>query len=175
MAVFYFVEVMMVKLTLLLFYLRIFPGTTVQHLLWGTIVFTVSFGLVFFLGVFQCAPISHFWQHWDGEHEGRCLDLNAIGWANAGISIALDVWMLAIPLAQLRTLNLHWTKKLEGGLMFCVGTLFVPISISPLLPTSGFLANSKLCLFPLRQRHCGICRPPPGPCHLCEIEQPDVG
>jgi hypothetical protein len=31
--------------------------------------------------------------------------------------------MLAIPLAQLKTLNLHWKKKIGVGLMFCVGTL----------------------------------------------------
>lgn len=125
MAIFYFTQVMMVKLCILLFYLRIFPGQTVRRLLWGTVIFTGLFGVVFFiLAIFQCSPISHFWQHWDGEHEGTCLDLNAIAWANAGISIALDLWMLAIPLAQLKTLKLHWKKKIGVGLMFCVGTLY---------------------------------------------------
>lgn len=146
MAIFYFTQVMMVKLCLLLFYLRIFPGTTVRRLLWGTVVFTVLFGVVFFfLAIFQCTPVSHFWDHWDGEHEGKCLDLNAIAWANAGISIALDVWMLAIPLAQLKTLNLHWKKKIGVGLMFGVGTLYV-LSNLLLLPSSCLwllLANSK--------------------------------
>lgn len=146
MAIFYFTQVMMVKLCLLLFYLRIFPGTTVRRLLWGTVVFTVLFGVVFFfLAIFQCTPVSHFWDHWDGEHEGKCLDLNAIAWANAGISIALDVWMLAIPLAQLKTLNLHWKKKIGVGLMFGVGTLYVfPQSYSSSLFCLWFLlANSK--------------------------------
>ena len=137
MAIFYFTQVMMVKLCLLLFYLRIFPGTTVRRLLWGTVGFTILFGVVFFfLAIFQCTPISHFWNHWDGEHEGHCRDLNAIAWANAGISIALDVWMLAIPLAQLKTLNLHWKKKIGVGLMFGVGTLYV----SPLFFVSGTLS-----------------------------------
>ena len=126
MAILYFVQVMLVKLCLLLFYLRIFPGQTVRRLLWGTVGFAIVFGVVFFfLAIFQCSPIRHFWQHWDGEHEGKCLDLNAIAWANAAISIALDVWMLAIPLAQLNTLNLHWKKKIGVALMFCVGTLYV--------------------------------------------------
>ncbi len=132
MAILYFTQVMLVKLCLLLFYLRIFPSPGVRHLLWGTIIFTVLFGVIFFfVAIFQCSPISFFWNHWDGEHEGSCRDINAIAWANAAISIALDFWMLAIPLAQLKALNLHWKKKIGVALMFIVGTLYVAPVFSP--------------------------------------------
>jgi len=138
MAILYFVQVMMVKLSLLLFYLRIFPGQGVRRVLWGTIIFTLLFGFVFLiLAIFQCSPVSFFWTHWDGEHKGKCQDLNAIAWANAGISITLDVWMLAIPLGQLRGLNLHWKKKIGVAMMFCVGTLYVAPSPAPSLTTLG--------------------------------------
>ncbi len=146
MAILYFVQVMMVKLSLLLFYLRIFPGQAVRRVLWGTLIFTVLFGFVFLiLAIFQCSPVSFFWTHWDGEHSGKCQDLNAIAWANAGISIALDVWMLAIPLAQLKGLNLHWKKKIGVALMFCVGTLYVIYSSPlPVFPTIGNLTAISL-------------------------------
>ncbi len=122
----YFINVTLIKLCLLLFYLRIFPSETVRRLLWGTLVFTVLYGVTFFfLAIFQCSPIRHFWLHWDGEHEGTCLNISAIAWANAAFGIVLDFWMLAIPLSQLRTLNLHWKKKVGVGLMFFVGTLYV--------------------------------------------------
>jgi len=129
----YFFNVMLNKLCLLLFYLRIFPGRTVRHLLLGTITFAVLYGVVFFfLGIFQCWPVSYVWLHWDGEHEGKCLNLNAIAWSNAGISIALDLWMLVIPLAQLKNLTLHWRKKVGVALMFFVGTLYgVPSYFPP--------------------------------------------
>lgn len=39
------------------------------------------------------------------------------------MSIALDLWILAIPLWQLRSLKMHWKKKVGVALMFCVGTL----------------------------------------------------
>lgn len=134
MAILYFAEVMLVKLCLLLFYLRIFPGKLVRRLLWATVVFDVLFGVIFLLvAIFQCSPISFFWQSWDGEQQGTCLNMNAIAWSNAGISIALDLWMLAIPLSQLRTLRLHWKKKIGVALMFCVGTVYV-LSLPP-LPT----------------------------------------
>ena len=120
----YFLQVSLLKLSILLFYLRIFPARPVKRLLWGTIAFNCVFGLIFvFVSVFQCRPISFYWTKWDGEHTGKCLDINAIGWSNAAVSIALDFWMLAIPMWQLKNLRMHWKKKVGVGLMFFVGTL----------------------------------------------------
>lgn len=86
--------------------------------------------------MFQCKPISYFWDQWDGLHSGTCpINTNSLGWANgkhtyldlesnryssniliAAISIVEDVWMLAIPLSQLHSLQLHWKKKIGGKL-----------------------------------------------------------
>lgn len=124
MEVLYFFQVSMLKLSMLFFYKRIFPSKNVQLVIWGTVVFDVAFGIIFvILAIFQCHPVSYYWTRWDGEHHGHCLDINSIAWANAAISIALDVWMIAIPLSQLRKLKMHWRKKIAVALMFCVGTL----------------------------------------------------
>lgn len=114
----------MVKLTMLIVYLRIFPSKVIRRLLWGTMVFLGFYGFAFFItGLMQCAPRNYFWLMWDGQHEGRCININALGWANAIISIVLDLWILALPLSQLRSLRMHWKKKLAVALMFIVGTL----------------------------------------------------
>ncbi|WZH50398.1 CFEM domain-containing protein [Fusarium acuminatum] len=143
--VFYFPLVSLLKMAVLFFYLRIFLGLA-HKLLWGTIIFNAVYGIIFtFLGVFQCTPISYFWTKWDGEHEGTwyiklprtplsssdifSLNINAITWANAAISIALDIWMLAIPLGCLRSLKLHWKKKIGVAAMFIVGTFITIVSI----------------------------------------------
>lgn len=126
----YFAEVSMLKLSLLFFYLRIFPSQMVKNVLWGTIVFNICYGIAFtFASIFQCQPISFYWVMWDREHEGRCNNINIIAWSNAAISIALDIWMLAIPLSQLRHLNLDWRKKIGVVLMFSVGTFVTIVSI----------------------------------------------
>ncbi|KAI5456640.1 hypothetical protein BGZ63DRAFT_495829 [Mariannaea sp. PMI_226] len=126
----YFAQVALVKLSILFFYLKIFISTTTRRILLGTIVFNCLFGIAFVIvSVVQCRPISYFWTQWDGEHSGECVNLSAIAWANSGISIALDVWMLAIPLWQLKRLTLSWRKKLGGGLMFSVGTFITIVSI----------------------------------------------
>lgn len=120
----YLAEISLLKLSLLLFYIRIFPGGDARRLLRGTVAFVSVFGVIFVsMAVFQCTPIDTNWRSWDGVHPGRCLDINALAWSNAAISITLDVWMLAIPLWQLRRLNLDWRRKVGVALMFCVGTL----------------------------------------------------
>lgn len=84
MEVLYFAQVALLKLSLLFFYLRIFPEKKFRKVLWATIVFDMVFGCVFVLGgIFQCRPISYYWNQWDGEHKGRCVNVNAMAWANA--------------------------------------------------------------------------------------------
>ncbi|EXA30589.1 hypothetical protein FOVG_18045 [Fusarium oxysporum f. sp. pisi HDV247] len=130
LGVLYFPLVSLLKMSLLFFYLRIFFLGLAHTLLWGTIIFNAIYGIIFtFLAIFQCSPISYSWTKWDGEHEGTCLNLNAIGWANAAISIALDLWMLAIPLWCLRSLTLHWKKKIGVAAMFMVGSFITVVSI----------------------------------------------
>jgi hypothetical protein len=124
MAVLYFLQVTLLKMSLLFFYLKIFPEKGVRRLLWSTVGFNTGFGIFFVvLTIFQCQPISFYWTKWDGLHSGKCLSISGIAWANAAVSIALDIWMLAIPLSQLRKLHLHWKKKIGVALMFIVGTL----------------------------------------------------
>lgn len=120
----YFLQTVLVKLAIIGFYLRIFPMRETQRLLWGTFIFTIAWGIVFVIvGIFPCTPISYFWNQWDGLHKGKCMDINAILWSHASFSVALDLWMLAVPLWQLRSLQLHWKRKVGVAFMFSVGTL----------------------------------------------------
>ncbi len=124
MEILYFLQVSLLKLTLLFFYLRIFPAPTIKRVIWATAIFDCCFGVLFvLLAIFQCSPINFYWKTWDGEHKGKCLNVNALGWANAAISIVLDFWMLALPISQLFHLKLHWKKKVGVAMMFVVGTL----------------------------------------------------
>jgi hypothetical protein len=137
----YSTEVFTVKICILIFYLRIFPGSTIRRLIWFTIVANIV-GLVAFdvATIFQCRPVQHYWEGWDGEHKGHCLSINSLVWANAAISIFFDFWMLALPLSQIRPMSLHWKKKLGVSLMFAVGLLYVVCS--SFLPVLANLAKT---------------------------------
>ncbi|EYB21256.1 hypothetical protein FG05_30714, partial [Fusarium graminearum] len=55
---------------------------------------------------------------------------------NSGsINIALDVWILSIPLSQLKKMNLDWRKKIGVGIMFSVGIFVTIVSILRLSAT----------------------------------------
>ena len=146
MEVIYFAQVALLKMALLFFYLRIFSTTTrtVRALLWATTAFTAAYGVAFVLvAIFQCWPVSFFWHRWDAPPGagGTCLSINAIAWSNAAISIVLDIWMLAIPISQLKKLRLSWRKKAGAGVMFCTGALYVSL-VPPPLARSLSLARS---------------------------------
>lgn len=77
----YVIGLPMVKLSLLFFYLRVFPARPVRRVLWGTIVLILLYTVTFlFISIFECTPVSFFWESWDGEHKGKCLNLHAISW-----------------------------------------------------------------------------------------------
>lgn len=123
--IFYFLSLTFVKLSFLFFYQRIFLGRNVGIAIWATIAFNCLFGAGFCLaGVFACQPISYSWKHWDGpKPDGKCLNNNALVWANGGISVAVDFWMLAIPLSQVIYLQTNLKRKIALASMFMVGTL----------------------------------------------------
>lgn len=123
-AIIYFFQTTAIKLAFIAFYMRIFTTQSTKRLLWGTFVFVTLWGTAFIvLAILVCTPISYLWTQWDGLHEGRCIDDAAYVWTNAAMNIALDFWILAIPLWELRKLQLHWKKKIGVVLMFCLGAL----------------------------------------------------
>ncbi|KAG8673016.1 hypothetical protein FPOAC1_006319 [Fusarium poae] len=127
---FYAADVFLTKICVLLFYLRIFPVRSVQIVLWTTIGVAVLSMVVFIvLAIAQCQPISFFWTGWDQLHHGHCIGVNPLAWAIAAVSIAMDFWVLAIPVFQLLQLQMKWQRKLAVTMMFIVGTFVSVVSI----------------------------------------------
>ncbi|KAJ1323842.1 CFEM domain-containing protein [Microdochium nivale] len=149
---FYFITIVyltkfaILKLSIMFFYLRIFPDIHFRRLAWLTIGFIVMYGLAFDLAAaLQCLPISYNWTKWnDTQQSGRCSSAPAIAWSHAAVNIALDLWMLALPLWQVRTLNIHWKKKIGIGAMFVVGTFVTIVSIIRLASIIKFSSSSNL-------------------------------
>lgn len=92
---------------------------------WLTIVFNCLSCLVFIIFVaLQRQPLWLLWERWkDKEPRGKVFDLNALALSHAGTNLALDIWMLILPLMQLYKLGLKLKKKMEVIAMFSVGVL----------------------------------------------------
>ncbi|ESZ93409.1 hypothetical protein SBOR_6202 [Sclerotinia borealis F-4128] len=126
----YFAQVSFVKISILLFFLRLFPKRKIRRTIWATIVVNGMILIVFdVLAAFQCRPISFYWTRWDNEHAGVCLNINALGFTSAGVSIVMDIWMLILPMTQLYDLNLHWKKKIGVASMLGIGIIVTIVSI----------------------------------------------
>lgn len=125
----YFAGMSLIKLSLSLFYLHIFSGPIIRKLLWATVVFNVLYGFTFVIAaIFQCSPIDYYWRRYLDAGHGTCVNINIFGWLNAAIGVAIDLWMIGLPLSQVIPLRLHWKKKIGVAIMFLLGTLYVQLS-----------------------------------------------
>jgi hypothetical protein len=121
--VLYLLTIGLVKLSVIFFYLRIFPKKSFRTLCWLMIGFCTSSMLAFALvTIFQCRPISFAWDT-GATREGNCIDYNAAAWANAGVNILQDILIVVLPINELRALQLGRTKKIGVYAMFGVGGL----------------------------------------------------
>lgn len=125
----YVVLMLLLKLTIVFFYLNVFFGRGVRAMLWGAVIFHVATAVTFAsVIIFQCQPVNYHWGKFNHIHDdsvvGHCADGNAAGWANSAISVASDLFLLAIPLSQLHGMKLHWKKKLGAAVMFIAGTRY---------------------------------------------------
>ncbi|KUI73557.1 hypothetical protein VM1G_09165 [Cytospora mali] len=118
------------KVSVLCFYLRIFPNPRFRVLCWVVICWVlVSTTTFVILQIFQCTPASATWESWKGNYPVpyQCFDVNALVYAAAGFSIGQDIIILVIPLPLLLNLNTKWRRKLGIVFMFSLG-LFVLVT-----------------------------------------------
>lgn len=82
----------------------------------------VSTLLIVFLSIFQCTPIPFYWNK---DIEGKCLNLPAVAYSGAAVTIASDIFIVILPIPVIKSLNLGWKKKLGVMCMFALGSLYV--------------------------------------------------
>jgi hypothetical protein len=120
----YITSLGLTKVSILCFYLKVFPRKELRLWIYALIVLNVLYIVAYdLLAVFQCRPIPGFWLSWDGEFESQCLSLNILGWTSAGINIFLDLATIILPLPELVHLSMSLWKKLQIIMMFAVGFL----------------------------------------------------
>ncbi|KAH5122993.1 hypothetical protein HBH71_038790 [Parastagonospora nodorum] len=123
----YLASVALTKISILLFYLRIFPQTGLRKAIWVTIGLCVVYIITFVTATaLQCIPIRLAWERWDGEHHGRCINLNADAWCSAAANIVLDLIVIILPMKEIKKLAI--SKRRKAGVMFMfLGGLFITV------------------------------------------------
>ena len=101
-----------------IFLLRIATQKKVRIVIWGIVIATVvATGYFFFQFLFQCAPISHFWNRPPiSNGKGKCLDTKIImnsAYAYSAITCAVDFCLCIVPIFMVSKLQLHRRTKLS--------------------------------------------------------------
>ncbi|WZH48505.1 pth11-like integral membrane protein [Fusarium acuminatum] len=103
-----------IKISILLFYGRIFPMT--EPVFRTSIIFgyflSISYPIVVWVTMGNaCRPIEHFWTQFSGT-EGKCIDINKFFLALGIINMINDFYVLLIPIPQIFQLQMSMRKRL---------------------------------------------------------------
>ncbi|OLN95268.1 hypothetical protein CCHL11_08138 [Colletotrichum chlorophyti] len=131
----------MTKVSIILFYLRIFREPWFRKACYTILVITLAFGVWHVLQIiFVSWPISYSWTFWDGEHVGTRGNVAVFSFVNSGINIALDICLCFLPVTQLQvtcpgrsnqdsdychSITMSWTLRTKIGtsLIFLLGLI----------------------------------------------------
>lgn len=93
----YLTGISLTRITILLFYLRIFPNMLVT--LYAFIGVVSCYNVTFVAAlVASHIPVSGAWTAWDGQFTGRQINVDLMWYMAASLNIALDLGIILFPL-----------------------------------------------------------------------------
>jgi hypothetical protein len=117
---FYIAALGLIKLQILLQYLRIFTGTMRTVSIVATVVVCCWSTASLFADIFACVPIAKFW---DQSINGYCLPVPTFWYVNAAGNITTDLIIFTLPIIPLWKLQLPLSQRLSLVGVFSLGFL----------------------------------------------------
>ena len=130
------------KLSVLLFYKRVFRGDTFNAAVWSMIsivgVWTVAF---FFANLLQCYPV---WLNWEasGAQADSCIKTNTMYLAQAWTDVLTDLMILSLPVPCIWALQMPAKHKIGVTAIFLLGLLTVLAGIAKLIVFYQIIAKA---------------------------------
>ncbi|KAE9364497.1 hypothetical protein N431DRAFT_550006 [Stipitochalara longipes BDJ] len=172
----YYLGTLFVKLSILLFYLRINPDRTFRRLAYAIGAFEITYiALSIGIQIFGCSPVA---RSWDFYIPGSCVNKIDFFYVEAVFNIVTDFATLLLPIRMCVRLQLPTKQRWMLGLTFAVGSFACIVSIVrlvTLLPAfhsinftvlkvniaawceveinTGIICSSLPCLKPILNRH----------------------
>ncbi|MCJ1476642.1 hypothetical protein MMC13_005310 [Lambiella insularis] len=126
---FYSPAIATIKLSILLFYARIFPNKNFRKQLYAVGAVVIMWWISCqFTTIFECTPIDYFWTA-DSGVDGRCIAIQKYFLGQAIPSIITDLVILIIPLPPIWHLNLPTTQRIALSGVFLLGSFVTFTSI----------------------------------------------
>ena len=96
-----------VKISILMFYLRIFAAPRLRAILKLTAVFVAALAIASsFAQFFQCTPLKSNWTsvNTDGTPLAfTCVNTDGLQFSTGGLNLATDIWILLLPIPSLKS------------------------------------------------------------------------
>lgn len=92
MNVLYVFTRMLIRISIVLFYMRIFQFDSAKRVMRIAMAVAIIVSMPAIFGsMFLCTPISYYWMRWDGGAEGHCVDSRSYIWSIWLILIVSDL------------------------------------------------------------------------------------
>ncbi|GKU08020.1 hypothetical protein FLAG1_10903 [Fusarium langsethiae] len=131
------------KTSILLFYLRIFPGQKFRRMVWTTLAFNTIATMVLLAVQLTVGRIIEL--VWDREDLSASMEKYKkpiiIILAHCVVDFCVDVWMLVLPMTQLYNLGLRTDKKIRVMCMFGIGIFLTAVSLVRLIMQAQVVPN----------------------------------
>ncbi|UJO18594.1 uncharacterized protein CLAFUR5_07119 [Fulvia fulva] len=138
----YMVVIFLSKISLLLLYLRTWPGDRFApfRITNWAMIGAISAAMIAFViaSIFQCTPIRVAWSIAAPLAVEMCTDRVAQVLAAAGLNIVFDVVVIALPFPKLIRLDISWPRKIGLLFTFSIGSLVTICSIIRITYMSKF-------------------------------------
>ncbi|CAI6231432.1 unnamed protein product [Periconia digitata] len=130
---------MLLKISILLTYLRVFPSATNKWFCYGMLAYTVALSITTFcLALFQCMPIQAYWQPFMYP-DAKCLSPKIIAWATGIPNIFSDFMIFLWPAKDLMNLKVSLRQRVTLVTMFCFGAIICVAGVCRLWYTSVYV------------------------------------
>ncbi|KAL3477300.1 hypothetical protein BJX99DRAFT_246267 [Aspergillus californicus] len=108
------------KVSVLLFYLRIFPSRGFQSAVWTLVFIAAAYNVASVLAnLFSCTPVAKTWD--SSITSGSCMNRPVFYFANAGLGIFTDFATVLVPVPWLRRLQMPMRQKIAVGCILAMG------------------------------------------------------
>ncbi|KAK6007013.1 hypothetical protein QM012_006021 [Aureobasidium pullulans] len=131
-AMIYSVCMLLIKMSILMLYRRLFPIENFRYLWWMCAFCTVGYGLgAIFSSLFACVPVRANWDLTIAA--SRCINKQAFYLGNGVMNIITDLMILALPIPIVWRLTLELRQKIILSVVFTLGSISCVISLVRLL------------------------------------------
>ncbi|KAH8724209.1 hypothetical protein GQ44DRAFT_802375 [Phaeosphaeriaceae sp. PMI808] len=111
----YSVSIMLVKISILAFYLRISPDRNLKIVIYTTVAITIAYSIpMATIGFYACSPMEKYWDI--TITTGSCINQYAVYLFSASMNIATDAIILVLPIVMLW--NVYIPRRQKFGVVF---------------------------------------------------------